>query len=369
MRDAVKHRTRERVDRLSRASLTGLVHSVWMEFRWLWQGREPLNDTERREVIERLFPVEESRRRHFTRFMALLLLSTAIAVFGVLADSTAVVIGAMLVAPLMIPVLGAAAAAVMGWPLRLMRRALLVAAGSVLAVLSAALVSFVVPGTPDPLPGELMARTSPNMLDLGIALAAGAAGAYGQVRRHAADALSGVAVAVALVPPLAVVGITLQLTEWQLMLGALLLFLANVVSMVIAASATFLAAGFVPGRNPLRGYTSVLRGVGWAAIAAIIVVLPMQFGRGNVLPPADPTDTVTAAVEEFVALDGSPAEVVNVEVEVIDDTTLVDIVLASSQSAPTADPIAEHLAEYLAAPVQVRLLVAATETERATFAP
>ena len=146
-----------------------------------------------------------------------------------------------------------------------------------------------------------MARTSPNLLDLGIALAAGAAGAYGQVRRHASDVLTGVAVAVALVPPLAVVGITLQLTEWQLALGATLLFLANVVGIVIAASATFLAAGFVPGRNPLKGHTQILRGVSWAAIATIIVVLPMQFGRGAVLPESDPTDEVTAVVEDYVA--------------------------------------------------------------------
>lgn len=166
-----------------------------------------------------------------------------------------------------------------------MHRAVLVTVGSVLAVLLATVISFLIPGGMDPPPAELMARTSPNILDLGIALAAGTAGAYGQVPRHASDALTGVAVAVALVPPLAVVGITLQLTEWQMAVGAILLFLANVVGIVIAASVTFLAAGFVPGRNPLKGHTAILRSVSWAAVAAIIVVLPMQFGRGNVCPP------------------------------------------------------------------------------------
>lgn len=181
-----------------------------MGIKRLWEGREPLHDLERRQVISRLFPQGVSRRQFFTRFASLMMLSTAIAVLGILADSTAVVIGAMLVAPLMFPVLGAAAAIVMGWPLRIIRRVLLVAVGSVLAVVLAAMISFVVPGHTDPLPAELLARTSPNLLDLGIALAAGAAGAYGQVRRHAADALTGVAVAVALLPPLAVVGITLS---------------------------------------------------------------------------------------------------------------------------------------------------------------
>ena len=349
--------------------LGGLVILPWAGIKRLWRGRAPLQDAERREVIDQLFPRGMPRRQFFTRFVSLMMLSTAIAVFGILGDSTAVVIGAMLVAPLMFPVLGVAAAIVMGWPRRVVSRALLVAAGSLLAVLLAALISFLIPGMDTPLPAELMARTSPNLLDLGIALAAGAAGAYGQVRRHASDVLTGVAVAVALVPPLAVVGITLQLTEWQLALGATLLFLANVVGIVIAASATFLAAGFVPGRNPLKGHTQILRGVSWAAIATIIVVLPMQFGRGAVLPQSDPTNEVTAVVEEYVSERGSATEVVDVEVEVDDGFTKVDVVVASSIDAIAVDSLAEDLADHLSSPVQLRLLLVSAETDRATVVP
>lgn len=349
--------------------MSGLVVLAWAEMKRLWRGRELLGDDERREVIDRLFPRGMPGRQFFTRFVSLMMLSTAIAVFGILGDSTAVVIGAMLVAPLMLPVLGGAAAVVMGWPRRIVNRALLVAAGSVLAVVLAAAISFIIPGRAASLPAELMARTSPNFLDLGIALAAGAAGAYGQLRRHAADALTGVAVAVALVPPLAVVGITLQLTEWQLAVGAALLFLANVVGIVIAASATFLAAGFVPGRNPLRGHTQILRGVSWAAIAAIIVVLPMQFGRGAVLPEADPTEEVIAVVESYVAERGLSSEVISVDVEVDDGLTKIDVVVASSMAAPLVDPLAELLAEDLSMPVRLNLLVASTETKRATAVP
>jgi uncharacterized hydrophobic protein (TIGR00271 family) len=349
--------------------MSGLVVLAWTEMKRLWRGRELLGDAERREVIDRLFPRGMPRRQFFTRFVSLMMLSTAIAVFGILGDSTAVVIGAMLVAPLMLPVLGGAAAVVMGWPRRIVNRALLVAAGSVLAVALAAAISFIIPGRAASLPAELMARTSPNLLDLGIALAAGAAGAYGQLRRHAADALTGVAVAVALVPPLAVVGITLQLTEWQLAVGAALLFLANVVGIVIAASATFIAAGFVPGRNPLRGHTQILRGVSWAAVAAIIVVLPMQFGRGAVLPEPDPTEEVTAVVEDYVAERGLSSEVISVDVEVEHGLTKIDVVVASSMAAPLVDPLAELLAEDLSMPVRLNLLVASTETKRATAVP
>ena len=129
-----------------------MIRSGLLQIRRLWEGREPLHDTERRLVINGLFPQGTSRREFFTRFASLMMISTAIAVFGILADSTAVVIGAMLVAPLMFPVLGAAAAIVMGWPLRIIRRVLLVAVGSVLAVALAAAISFVVPGRVDPLP-------------------------------------------------------------------------------------------------------------------------------------------------------------------------------------------------------------------------
>jgi uncharacterized hydrophobic protein (TIGR00271 family) len=351
------------------SALGGLVAVAWMGMKQLWHGRELLQDSERRAVIDQLFPRGMPRRQFFTRFVSLMMLSTSIAVFGILSDSTAVVIGAMLVAPLMLPVLGGAAAIVMGWPRRILHRAILVAAGSVLAVTLAAAISFLVPGRVTPLPAELMARTSPNLLDLGIALAAGAAGAYGQVRRHAAEALTGVAVAVALVPPLAVVGITLQLTEWQYAVGAALLFLANVVGIVIAASATFLAAGFVPGRNPLKGHTQILRGVSWAAIAAIIVVIPMQFGRGAVLPVTDPTEEVTVVVEEYVAERSSGSEVVDVDVEVDNGITKVDVVVASSIAAPLVDPLARRLADYLSSPVQLQLLVVSTETERARVEP
>ena len=376
-RAGLKHRPRveeqtQRPTTIPASSLrlmAGLALFVLEEARRLWHGRELLQDIERREVIDRLFPHGMPRRQFFTRFVSLMMLSTAIAVFGILADSTAVVIGAMLVAPLMFPVLGGAAAVVMGWPRRIAGRAALVAAGSFMAVLLAVLISFVIPGGISPLPAELMARTSPNLLDLGIALAAGAAGAYGQVRRHAAEALTGVAVAVALVPPLAVVGITLQLTEWQLALGAFLLFLANVVGIVIAAAATFILAGFVPGRNPLKGHPQIVRAISWAALATIVVVIPLQFGRGSVLPVSDPIDEVTAIVEEYVAENGPATEVVNVEVNVTDTSTMVDVVVASSLATPLVDPLAQELSDRLSTPVRLRLLVVSSETRRANVTP
>jgi len=326
---------------------------------------DPLGTHARREIIEGLF--HEGRRAgpFLARFSLLTALSGAIAALGVLSDSTAVVIGAMLVAPLLGPVLGTAAAAVMGWPVRVARQLGLIAFGSSLAIGLAVALSFAVPGDPHPLPAELLARTSPNLLDLGIAMAAGAAGAYGQVRKQASDTLTGVAVAVALVPPLIVVGMSLQLTEWSLAAGAFYLFLANVAGIVVSASVTFVAAGFVPGRRLFSGDSSLSYGLRWAAFAVIIVALPMQFGRGTVLPHGDQTAEVTEAVEDFVE-DSSRAEVVDVGLEVDEGVAEIEVVVASPDAVPPATVLAEYLAEELGSPVSVNVQVVATDSEEAT---
>ncbi len=352
---------------LRRAS--GLVGAFLRNMGMNLVRRDPLHHVERRRVIDSLFHEGPRTRAFIARFASLMSLSVAIATLAIIADSTAVVIGAMLIAPLMGPVLGVAAGIVMGWPIRIARQSALVIIGSLVAVGLAAAISFVVPGATRPLPAEFLARTSPNLLDLGIALAAGAAGAYGQVRRQASDALPGVAVAVALVPPLAVIGVALQLTEWQMALGATLLFLINVVGIVASAAITFIASGFVPGRRLLSGNTSIASGLRWASVAVIIVVLPMQFGRGSVLPPMDQTAEAVEAVVDFVEDRNAETEVVNVTVDVGEGVTDIDVVLASSVSTPPVTILARHLAKELNTSVELSLYVVETETEQAIVTP
>ena len=176
----------------------------------------------------------------------MLALSVVIAVLGLSLDSDAVIIGAMLIAPLMTPVIGTAAALVMGWPRRLAQAALAVLAGSAGAVgISFALVS-VLPAGSQVLTPAVLSRTSPDLRDLAVALAAGAAGAYATAREDVSAALPGVAVAVALVPPLAASGFTLAIGREDLAAGALLLFAANLVAIVLIGSVVLLASGFVP---------------------------------------------------------------------------------------------------------------------------
>ena len=202
--------------------LSGLLGRLLARLGHNQKHAQRVPEADRRRIVRSLFHEGPEFRYFAWRFSSLMWMSVTIAVLGLLADSTAVVIGAMLVAPLMSPIMGFAAALVMGWPMKALRQAIVAAVGAMGAIALAATVSAVIPGDPVPIPAEILARTSPNLLDLGVAMASGAAGAYSHVRRQASDAITGVAVAVALVPPLAVVGVTAQLREAQLATGALM---------------------------------------------------------------------------------------------------------------------------------------------------
>lgn len=171
-------------------------------------------------------------------FHSLLALSGVIATLGLLANSVAVIIGAMIVAPLMGPIIGVAYAMVAG-NRRLLRRSLLtLLTGTILTVGISFLTAYLV-GLKTLSP-EILARGNPTSIDLGVAIAAGAAGAFANSRRQIADALPGVAIAVALVPPLSVIGIGLALGEEQVTTGALLLFLTNLTGIVFSGGIVFL---------------------------------------------------------------------------------------------------------------------------------
>ncbi len=159
------------------------------------------------------------RRRQLEQFSVLLFLAAIIATMGVLGDSIATVIGAMIISPLMTPIMATAAALVMGQMGRAGRSFLTVVLG-VLGVI--ALSSFLALGYNIVMGGvvnfavnsQVLARISPRVIDLVAALASGAAGAFFMSREDISDSLAGVATSISLVPPLYVVGISLQSGQW-----------------------------------------------------------------------------------------------------------------------------------------------------------
>ena len=171
-------------------------------------------------------------------FHFMLGLSTIIATLGLLSNSAAVIIGAMIVAPLMGPIVGMAYSTAMGNRKLLRRSSFTVLKGILLTILVSWVVASII-GL-DTVDTEIMSRVKPTLIDFGIAMAAGAAGAFANTRRSISSALPGVAIAVALVPPLSVVGIGLAQGEGTIAFGALLLFLTNLICIVFFGSLVFL---------------------------------------------------------------------------------------------------------------------------------
>jgi len=167
-------------------------------------------------------------------FIALMVLSTTMAAVGLMQNSAAVVIGAMLVAPLMTPLLGLGLALIQGNPVLagVSLRSLIY--GVCVALFSGFVVGAITPGLEEPT-REMLGRGGPSVLDLVVAFAAGLAAAYASSRPSLIAALPGVAIAAALVPPIATSGLALSLGDFALAFNALLLFGINMVTIVLAA--------------------------------------------------------------------------------------------------------------------------------------
>ena len=331
----------------------------------LLDARTPVTEKRRRRVIRSMYHEGSRFRPWVWRFATLMALAVSLASLGLVADSAAVIIGAMVVAPLMGPVLGVSAAVVMGWPKRGVLQALVVvvAAGGAIALAGLIAIPLATFDTP---PSELLARTEPNVRDLGIAMLAGTVGAYTIVRKEAAEAMAGAAIAVALVPPLATVGISLESGRIDMAVGALLLVLANVTGVMFAGAITFMFVGFVPGVSLAYGAGKILRGLRWVALAVMLMVFSLQWsGPGVLARPPEGTD-VEHIVEEWSSGAEAAADVIEVDVTVEDGIATVGVVVASSGDLPSVLTLADSLAVELGREVVVELQQMASATHRAS---
>ncbi len=241
----------------------------------IWRLRQYLPRLDVKDRTEAYTRIRRSTRPDLD-FYILISLSTVIAALGLIVNSAAVVIGAMLVAPLMSPMIGAGLAVVLG-DIRFIRLSIgAVLRGALLAIVfgaAAGLLSINQPAT-----SELLARTQPTLIDLAIALFSGLAGAYALSRSDAAGALPGVAIAAALVPPLATVGISLTAGRYDQAFGALLLFAANFVSISSATALMFLVLGFRPTVAQKSRRTVQTRSVRVAIVSlALVTALILGF--------------------------------------------------------------------------------------------
>jgi len=205
---------------------------------------------DQREDKEKLRRTQVSYSALTWQFVIILSLSSSIASFGLMADSAVAIVGAMLIAPLMKPIIAYAYGVVTGDLKLILRASITLLTGVLITMLVAGLMEKAV-GLRGPT-SEIMARTQPTLIDLGVAIAAGIAASLATVRRNIADTLPGVAIAVALVPPLCVAGIGFSLGAMSTGWGATLLFGVNLIAIVLAASVVFLIDGYGSLRHASR---------------------------------------------------------------------------------------------------------------------
>ena len=322
-------------------------------------------DPEYLETFEaKLFISGPRSARRLTNFFVLLLLATVIATYGVISNSTATVIGAMIVAPLMGPIMATAAAVVVGSFERAARSLALVIVGVILVITLSWLLALLVPDVIISFTenGEIASRISPGLMALLTALASGAAGAFIMSREEIADSMGGVAIAISLVPPLCVVGISLSQGAWGPATGALMLFITNFLAILLAGGVTFMLGGL--GRLAFTGDSQRMRRRSFVLIifGTLLVAIPLSVTSFEAINRSLETRAATQDVNSW--LDGTTHYLVRVEV--IDDRVVATIE-GSGQIRPLRD-LANQLAVTLDRPVRVDLrtipsLVEASGTE------
>ena len=175
-------------------------------------------------------------------YVVLMVLSTMLATVGLYLSSASVIIGAMLLAPLMAPIVSLSMGILRG-NIDLFKNSIgKIIIGVLIALLSSALITFLFPHKP--ITDEMLARLNPTLLDLAVAIISGIAAAYSKSFREIIQSLAGVAIAVALVPPLAVAGIGIGRLDFYFFYQAFLLFSTNLIGIIIAATFTFRVLGY-----------------------------------------------------------------------------------------------------------------------------
>ena len=177
-------------------------------------------------------------------YLVLMVVSAILASLGLLQNSQAVVIGAMLVAPLMQPLMGMSIGGAMGRPRVVLQGLFTLIQGVVIAIMMSSVIGMIVLGHPPT--AEMLARGSVGPLDVGVALASGFVGAYATARKNIPGVLAGVAIAAALVPPLCTSGLSLGSGDLVLSMKASLLFLVNIVGISLSGMLVFIWLGLRP---------------------------------------------------------------------------------------------------------------------------
>lgn len=308
-----------------------------------WWTSHVIGQVDQAEVIERRR--EDGKLSEHYLFMTAM--SGGIAILGLLLSSPAVVIGAMLLSPLMGPIMGLGFALAIGDWDWLKRAVMTLALGSVMAVLLCALLVFVSPI--QTITSEIAARTRPNLFDLFVALFSALAGAYAMIRGRE-GAIVGVAIATALMPPLAVVGFGLATFNWPVFSGALLLFVTNFITIALTAFGMAKLYGF---RNSLSKRNTMFQNIALLVVFGTLAV-PLAFSLNRIAWETNAQRIVRNEIrEEF---DGR-SQVDALEIEFNVSPVVVHAVVFTPRLQPGVEAqIEAGLSERLGEPIKLDLV-------------
>ncbi len=239
-------------------------------------------------------------------FFLLVVLSCSIATLGLITNSPAVIIGAMLVAPLMSPIIGIGLASITGNTTLFRNAFSALLRGALLAVALATLMTLVNNLLPffsiQELPQEILARTRPTPIDLVIALAGGVAAAYALTEPNLSAALPGVAIATALMPPLCTIGIGIALNRWDVAGGATLLFITNTITIAFASVLVFFLRGFSSSFH-IQNH-KIPRSLVVAALLTALLLVPLSYFSFKFFKEASENRLINTVVAEQVRKPG-----------------------------------------------------------------
>jgi uncharacterized hydrophobic protein (TIGR00271 family) len=325
--------------------------SFWMQRGWglLSQLLPTLTVRERAEVFAEMW---RSARANVD-FYAMMCLASGIAVLGLALNSGAVIIGAMLVAPLMSPMMAIAQGIVLG-RLTMIRKGVdstLKGVGVAIAVGTG--ITLVIPSSQPTY--EILARTEPSVIDLMVALVSGAAGAYAISRKWVAAALPGVAISAALVPPLCVVGYGLASSRFPIAGGALLLFMTNLSAIVLVSVIVFLLVGFRPMR------TERARVVTHALLVSIVFIIALSIPLGFKTRRSVRMSKLDVKLDRLIheAEEKNKLRIEDLSIEEDEGAYVVSATIYAYKELPLnyVKKVGQHLAEELGVPVRISATV------------
>ncbi len=241
-------------------------------------------------------------------YLVLTVSSCLIATLGLLINSAAVIIGAMIIAPLMLPLRGLSFATLEG-DLKLLRLSFSsIFLGTSLSIFCSWLLGLII-NIPE-FGSEILSRTQPTLIDLLIAIVAGGISGYSKIRPAVGDAIPGTAIAVALMPPVCVIGLAISQGSWEEAAGASLLYVTNLIGINLACITIYVLGGYAKS-------SELARTLSWGLSLLLIVMLaaPLGIGFWRLINHANVNQSVKEVLVTRSLVDRPDIEVLDLEID------------------------------------------------------